>query len=213
MKRRGSPSGSRKRPVAKAQAMAEPRGRPGGRSARVGASVLRSAFDVLVERGSDAFTIAEVAERSGVHETTIYRRWETKNALAREACLHHAEHSLQIPDTGALRSDLAALLKNIVALIASPQGQAMLALGSIRHPHVVAVRQAIWQQRLNRMRTMLDKAVARGEFPGDADPEPFLETLIAPLYLRAQVTAEPLEAWRSDEMIDRLLAAYPVSRK
>jgi hypothetical protein len=63
------------------------------------------------------------------------------------------------------------------------------------------------------MRTILDKAVLRGEFPRDADPVEFLETLIAPLYLRANVTAEPPRAWRSEEMIDRLLAGYPVSRK
>jgi hypothetical protein len=63
------------------------------------------------------------------------------------------------------------------------------------------------------MRTIFDKAVTRGEFPRDADPVQFLEALIAPLYLRALVTAEPLESWRCNEMIDRLLAAYPVSRE
>jgi len=33
------------------------------------------------------------------------------------------------------------------------------------------------------------------EFPRRADPIEFLEILIAPLYLRALVTAEPLEDW------------------
>ena len=213
MKRRPSQSGNRKRPVAAAQVITESRGRPGGRSARVRASVLESAFEVLMDKGLDAFTITEVAERSEVHETTIYRRWGTKNALAREACLHHAESSLQIADTGSLRSDLAALLASIVAMITSREGQALLALGSLQHPHVVAVRQAIWQRRLGLMRTILDKAVTRGEFPRDADPIEFLEALIAPLYLRANVTAEPLAAWPGNEMIDRLLVAYSVSRK
>jgi AcrR family transcriptional regulator len=199
--------------VAPVQAITEPRGRPGGRTARVRSSVLQSAFQVLMDKGLDAFTITEVAERSEVHETTIYRRWGTKNALAREACLHHAESSLQIADTGSLRSDLAALLASIVAMITSREGQALLALGSLQHPHVVAVRQAIWQRRLGLMRTILDKAVTRGEFPRDADPIEFLEALIAPLYLRANVTAEPLAAWPGNEMIDRLLMAYSVSRK
>jgi len=199
--------------MAPVQAITEPRGRPGGRTARVRSSVLQSAFQVLMDKGLDAFTITEVAERSEVHETTIYRRWGTKNALAREACLHHAESSLQIADTGSLRSDLAALLASIVAMITSREGQALLALGSLQHPHVVAVRQAIWQRRLGLMRTILDKAVTRGEFPRDADPIEFLEALIAPLYLRANVTAEPLAAWPGNEMIDRLLVAYSVSRK
>ena len=199
--------------MAPVQAITEPRGRPGGRTARVRSSVLQSAFQVLMDKGLDAFTITEVAERSEVHETTIYRRWGTKNALAREACLHHAESSLQIADTGSLRSDLAALLASIVAMITSREGQALLALGSLQHPHVIAVRQTIWQRRLGLMRTILDKAVTRGEFPRDADPIEFLEALIAPLYLRANVTAEPLAAWPGNEMIDRLLVAYSVSRK
>jgi AcrR family transcriptional regulator len=166
-----------------------------------------------MDKGLDAFTIAEVAERAEVHETTIYRRWGTKNALIREACLHRAESSLQIPDTGSLRSDLAALLESLVAQMASPQGQAILALGSSQHPHVVAARQAFWQRRLGLLRTMFEKAVTRREFPRDADPVEFLEALIAPLYFRALVTAEPLAAWPGNEMIDRLLAAYLVSRK
>lgn len=41
----------------------------------------------------------------------------------------------------------------------------------------------------------------------------FLETLIAPLCLRLQVTGESLEDWPTNEMIDRLLAAYAVQRK
>jgi len=166
-----------------------------------------------MEKGLDDFTIAEVAARAEVHETTIYRRWSTKNALVREACLNYAENSLQMPDTGSLRSDLAALLDSIVAKMASPEGQVLLALGSSQHPHVVAARRDSWQRRFSLMRTILDKAVARGEFPRNADPVAFLEALIAPLYLRALVTAEPLDDWRSREMIDRLLAAYPVSRE
>lgn len=199
--------------MAPAPVIAEPRGRPGGRSARVRSSVLESAFQVLMEKGLDDFTIAEVAARAEVHETTIYRRWSTKNALVREACLNYAESSLQMPDTGSLRSDLAALLDSIVAKMASPEGQVLLALGSSQHPHVVAARHDSWQRRFSLMRTILDKAVARGEFPRNADPVAFLEALIAPLYLRALVTAEPLDGWRSREMIDRLLAAYPVSRE
>jgi AcrR family transcriptional regulator len=188
-----------------------PRPRTGGRSARVRAAVLAAAFRVLTEKGLDAFTIAEVAARAGVHETSIYRRWGTKNALAREACLHHADVGIPVPDTGALRSDLVALLGAYVAALGSPQGKALLALGSWPHPQIVATRQAFWRRRFDSMRPVFDRAVTRGEFPPDADPIEFLETLLAPLYLRALVTGEPLEDWPRDEMIDRMLAVYGVT--
>ena len=189
------------------------RRRLGGRSARVRSSVLQSAFIVLTEKGAEAFTIAEVAARAGVHETSIYRRWGTRTALALEACLHFTEAALAIPDTGSLKSDLVALLERLVALLASPQGQAFLALTASRHPDAVAARRSYFRQRFDTARVMFDKAASRGEFPRHADPLVFLEALIAPFYLRLLVTGEPLEDWPWNDMIDRLLTAYAVPGK
>jgi AcrR family transcriptional regulator len=191
----------------------EHRSRPGGRSARVRSAVLQSAFIVLTEQGIEAFTVAEVAARAGVHETSIYRRWGTKTALALDACLHFAEATLVVPDTGSLRSDLVAVLERLVALLASPQGQAFLALTASRHPDAVAARRSYFRRRFALARVMFDKAASRGEFPRRVDPLVFLEALIAPLYLRLLVTGEPLEEWPRNEMIDRLLNAYTVSRR
>ena len=164
-----------------------------------------------MEKGIDALTIAEVAARARVHETSIYRRWGTKHALARDACVHYGEVALAIPDTGSLRSDLVALLEGLVAILRSPQGRTVLALSLSQHPHVVAARQGFWQRRIDSIRTVFDKAVSRGEFPRHADPMAVLETLIAPLYFRVLVTGGPLEHWPANDMIDRVLAAYVVS--
>jgi len=192
------------------QAPVKQRRRLGGRSARVRSSVLQSAFQLLMEKGIEALTIAEVAARAGVHETSIYRRWGTKHALARDACVQYGEVALAIPDTGSLRSDLVALLERLVAILRSPQGRTVLALSLSQHPHVVAARQGFWQRRFNSIRTVFDKAVSRGEFPRHADPMTVLETLIAPLYFRVLISGGPLENWSTNEMIDRMLTAYAV---
>jgi len=191
-------------------AAAKRRRRPGGRSARVLSSVLQSAFELLMEKGIDALTIAAVAARAGVHETSIYRRWGTKHALARDACVHYGEVALAMPDTGSLRSDLVVLLERLVAILRSPQGRTVLALSLSQHPHVVAARQGFWQRRFDSMRTVFDKAVSRGEFPRHADPMVALESLIAPIYFRVVITGGPLEDWPMKEMIDRMLTAYGV---
>jgi AcrR family transcriptional regulator len=207
MTRRSKPPG-KPASTASAAPVAKPRGRPGGRSARVRSAVLQAAFELLMEKGVDALTIAAVAERSGVHETTIYRQWGTIHALSRDACIQYAEVQFPIPDTGSLRSDLAAILKRLAATMASPQGKAVLTLSLSPHPHVVAARQDLWRRRFHLMRPVFDRAVARGEFPPRADPVEFLEGLIAPLYMRALITGEPVEAWPRNEMIDRMLVAY-----
>jgi AcrR family transcriptional regulator len=187
--------------------------RPGGRSARVRASVLDAAFLVLTQKGIEDFTIADVATRAGVHETSIYRRWGTKSALAVDACLHFAEAVLPLPDTGTLRSDLTALLQRLIDVMDSPQGQALLALSVSRDAAVVAARRAYWRRRFDMVRIVFDRAKSRGELPRDLDPTVLVEALIAPLYLRLLVTEEPLEEWPANEMIDRLLSAYGVSGK
>ena len=163
-----------------------------------------------MEKGIDALTIAEVAARAGVHETSIYRRWGTKHALARDACVHYGEVALAIPDTGSLRSDLVTLLERLGAILRSPQGRTVLALSLSQHPHVVAARQDFWQRRFDSIRTIFDRAVSRREFPRRADPMVVLETLIAPLYFRVVISGGPLENWPTIEVIDRMLKAYAV---
>jgi len=193
----------------------EIRRRIGGRSARVQASVLKSVFEVLREKGPSDLSIADVAERAGVHETSIYRRWPSRHALILDACRHFIDDALPIPDTGALRSDLIAFQRSAKAMLGSRQGQVIIALNSMQEAGSRARRHDYWMRRLQELRIMLDRAVARGEFPAGADPIAFLEALIAPIYFRLLVTNESLDTWSDAEHIDRLLAgvAKPAVKK
>ncbi len=195
----------RQRPRAAAKPR-QPRERPGGRSARIRSLVLEAAFAVFVEKGFEAFTIAEVADRAGVHETSIYRRWKTRGALAMDGCLHYAKATIPTPDTGSLRSDLAALLDSVVAVYSSPQGQALLRILTLQQAEPFA-RYEFMQRRVDLARTIFDRAASRGEFPADGDGMIILEALLAPLVLRV-LLHRPLGDWPRDEMLDHLLNAY-----
>ena len=187
----------------------ERRARPGGRSARVREAVLQATMAVLQEKVFQELTIADVALRAGVHETSIYRRWGSKEAVVLEAFVHVAE-SFAVPDTGALRSDLVALMENLISLLRSSQGQAMLALTRSSQNHVVGTRRAFWRRRFELLKAIFDRALARGELTRPIDATIFLETLIAPVYLRVLLTGEPFEEWPYRDSIDRLLLAYGV---
>ena len=196
-----------------ARAARKIRRRVGGRSARVQASVLKSAFDLLGEKGVGDFSIADVAERAGVHETSIYRRWPTHAALILDACRDFTEEFLPIPDTGSLRSDLIALLTSAKKMLTSRRGRAIVALSRIQDADALARRKAFWRGRFEQLRVVLDRAVTRGEFPTDTDPIMFLEMLIAPFYFRLLVTDESVNSWPVTEQVDRLLAGYAKVRK
>jgi AcrR family transcriptional regulator len=179
----------------------QPRERPGGRSARIRSLVLEAGFAVFVEKGFEAFTIAEVADRAGVHETSIYRRWKTRGALAMDCCLYYAQATIPTPDTGSLRSDLATLLDSVVAVYSSPQGQALLRMLTL---HDTFARHEFMQRRSDLARAIFDRAILRGEFPSDRDGMIVLEALLAPLVMRVLLN-RPLSDWPRNEMLDRLL--------
>jgi AcrR family transcriptional regulator len=55
------------------------RRRTGGRSARVRRVVLETTVKLVAGGGADAANIREIARQAGVHDTSIYRRWPTKD--------------------------------------------------------------------------------------------------------------------------------------
>src|SRR6201986_3287208 len=79
--------------------------RTGGRSARVRAAVLRATLDALLSCSADDLSIRDVAQRAGVHETSIYRRWGTRANLILDAVQGEIEAAVPPPDTGSLRRD------------------------------------------------------------------------------------------------------------
>jgi AcrR family transcriptional regulator len=191
-----------------AEAAGQVRKRVGGRSARVHDAVLKSVFELLAEGGVENLSIAEVAARAGVHETSIYRRWPSHDLLILDACRHVMEDAIPIPNTGSLKGDLIALQRDAREMLGSSQGRVIIALTHLQNANSRARRHAYWQQRFEHLRPVFDRAVARGEFPGDADPIVAIQTLIAPLYFRFLVTVEPLDDWPIAELAERLVTSY-----
>ena len=76
--------------------------RPGGRAERVRAAVLGAAAELLTDVGYDKMRVEDVADRAGVHKTTVYRRWPTKAALTADAIALNSADAVPIPDTGTI---------------------------------------------------------------------------------------------------------------
>jgi AcrR family transcriptional regulator len=108
--------------------MSEPAGRrrPGGRSARVRQAVLDATVNVVAGGGADAVNVGEIARQAGVHDSSIYRRWPTKEHLVFDALLDYNRERLSIPDTGSLRTDLVAYTAQVTGFSTTPVGQAMI---------------------------------------------------------------------------------------
>lgn len=97
-----------------------------GRGHKMRAAVLEAAITELTESGYTALTVERVAQRAGVHKTTIYRNWKDADGLVTEALAGHFATDIPIPDTGAVESDLRALARSLVATMTTPTGRALL---------------------------------------------------------------------------------------
>jgi AcrR family transcriptional regulator len=183
------------------------RRRTGGRSARVRQAVLQATVQTVAERGADAVNIAEIARQAGVHDTSIYRRWPTKEHLIFDSLLDYSVAQLPIPDTGTLRADLLAFASLIASYAATPIGQALLKAMAVTNDDaaLAAGRAQFWQFRLDQARAMIDRAITRGELRADTDPALAIELLIAPLHFRLLLSRQPIDERISGQLIDLLL--------
>ena len=183
------------------------RRRPGGRSARVRQSVLDATLEILTDHGADALSISEVAARAGVHETSIYRRWGTRENVIIDALLSTSEDLLPIPDTGSLRADLIAFAASLDAYLTSPLGRALVrALASAgTEPALDATRERFWEGRYALASEMISRAIERGEIPAGTDPQLALEAFVGPLHFRALFTGQPTDERFAARLVDLLL--------
>jgi AcrR family transcriptional regulator len=172
----------------------------------VRADVLRAVLDILLNNGVDNLSIAQVAQRAGVHESSIYRRWGSKASLLIDAVLSRLERQIPKPETGNLRGDLIELFGKIADFLASPLGQALLRL-SARHdlPEYEAARNLIWTERLSVGSAVLRQAEARGELRHGIDHRIALEALVGLLTHRIIMTREPVDGTVVDKVVELLL--------
>ncbi len=187
--------------------------RTGGRSARLRTAVLTATVDVLYESGFDALSVREIAERAGIHESSIYRRWGTKADLVSDALASRVGLEVPTPDTGSLREDLLALLRALAAFIGTPLGENVVRMALRRDlPDSDAARGRFWTDRFTRGSVILDRAEARGELRSGIDRFLTLETLVGPLYLRLLLTREPLNEAIIENVVDLMLTGIAAER-
>lgn len=159
-----------------------------------GEAVVRRVLDLTLQQlalvGLERLSIPELAELAGVNKTSIYRRWPTKADLVRAALEHSMEHVREVPDTGALATDLAALIRIVGGFITSARGMGVVRTvfvdGETAEMRILAA--SMWQRAGGDVpRVVVERAVRRGELPENADVEVLLFTLAGAILHRVFV--------------------------
>jgi AcrR family transcriptional regulator len=145
-------------------------------------------LDVLVDLGFDRLSMDLVATRAHASKATLYRHWPNKEALVVEALESLArDHrgSDEVPDTGSLREDLRALIRQ-----GNDQGPQLDLVTAVihacrAHPELAAlVREQVVLAHVAVLDSILQRAVARGEIDADSPALRFaLISLVGPKLL------------------------------
>jgi len=162
--------------------------RPGGRTARTRRAV-HAAVRALLAEGPDELSIPAVAARSGVHATTVYRRWHTIESLLLDVAVDDLNAQHPVAATGDLEADLTGYVRGLLASIRTAGQLAFFEAvqSASRQPDATADVAALVEPRVAQFQEMLDAAGVTA-----IDGMRLVELIIAPAYFWAQVGA-PLD--------------------
>jgi AcrR family transcriptional regulator len=171
--------------------------------------MLRAATDLVLEAGVDRFSVDEVARRSGVAKTTIYRHFPSAKELL-VAALDRTMAAPPTPDTGSLRQDLLEYLASVRPGFADVTLRNLffdIYSASARDPELRALQQALMRGRAGPTMAIFENARARGELSPDIDYPTLAEIVQGPFILRSMFRPETLADVDLEALADRMLTA------
>jgi AcrR family transcriptional regulator len=178
--------------------------RPGGRSARIVAEVLRATADELARVGYAALRVEDVARAARVNKTTVYRRWPTKMQLVTETLQRERERCIVTPDTGSLRDDLRIMLHAFVEEGRTPLARAWLS--ELGNTEVRTIMRGFRHHFESQWARVIARGMARGELSADTSPLFLIEIVVSPITGRLVRGEElPTDEFCAD-VIDLVLA-------
>lgn len=182
------------------------RGAPRSEAARQ--AILAATAHLFQTRGYEHLTIEGVAAEAGVGKQTIYRWWPTKSHLVAECLLEGRllPGQLTLPNTGDVRTDIVAWVKQIFLVMREPTGRGLVnsliaaataneEIGARLHDNLGGAESVVDRLRIG---------VQAGQLAPDSPIVELSEALVGALLLKALGggSAEPADA---EALVDALL--------
>jgi len=185
------------------------RGRP--RSEDAHRRIREAAIETLSISGYADMRLEHVAASAGVAKATLYRRWNSKEALAVELLEELASPHIAVAPTGDTRDELlAAVLNPMRALTETRFGPVIRALLSqiARNPALGdPFRGSVIQALRDDVAGIIDRGIDRGDLRPDADPTVATEMLVGPVYFRLMFGGE-LDHDFAEQVVDAVMWGF-----
>lgn len=147
---------------------------------------LDAAAHLIAERGVVNLTIEDVASRSGVAKTTIYRHWPERTSLIIDTVNKLFEY-VRTPDTGSLRGDLEAYFASTMRTDLSgnvAQIMPCIIAEASHDPEYAYLLERLGDERERVVKSIVDRALERGEIRpefADLDSEKLIGIIVGPI--------------------------------
>jgi AcrR family transcriptional regulator len=184
-------------------------GRP--REQRADRAILAAALELLAEQGMHSLRMDDVAKRAGVGKATIYRRYRSKDELVIDA-VRALIDEIVVPDTGATRSDLLALMNDAVSFYSQPIAAGVMPTAVLEMSRdsefAEVVRERFLMGRRGALRTVFERGVKRGDLRRDLDLDLALDVLAGPLFYRLLITSGPIDGRLAENVVELILRGF-----
>jgi AcrR family transcriptional regulator len=180
-----------------------------GRSQRVVERVFGATAHELSRVGFAEFRVEDVADRSGVNKTTIYRRWPSKAELV-AATVKSLVRELTPIDTGSLRGDLRASILEELAHAAHPRGRGIMRILQSERtvPGIDALARRLRAEQHRARVTLIERGIERGELPEGTDADLVVDLVSAPVLRRVFTFGERVDERYIDSILDVVLPGF-----
>lgn len=173
-------------------------------------AIIDAAIALLQDVGYEGFTIERLAKDAGVGKQTVYRWWPSKAAVVAEAVGARAQHTIPLPDTGALGSDLAEFFLTTFRQSEDPavisQLKHMMA-ASIENPETAAPFKEFLANRRASLRKLLERGADRHEVAEGTDLDFLTDLAYGLLWYRGLIGHRPLDDDAARKLAAALVAA------
>lgn len=180
------------------------------RQQRTRHAVLAAARTVLRRDGVQGATMEAIAAESGVARSTLYRNWDSREALLDDA-IDEVAGTASPDDDGAPLERLGTAVQGLAANLQSSEWGATL-------PSIVAALDAspefaeryrgFVDGRRREVRRVIRDAIRAGVLPAGVDTDDLIDELVGPLFYRRLIRRVPSSpAWTAAH-IERTLRAH-----
>ncbi|MDR3792675.1 MAG: TetR/AcrR family transcriptional regulator C-terminal ligand-binding domain-containing protein [Terracidiphilus sp.] len=169
-------------------------GRPRSEVAR--RAILDSAYSFLEEKPIAEISTIHIAQKAGVSTATVYRWWQTKEALLLEALLYRHGHEVVLGDLGTPLERLRDYVMQVARFFTGEHGIVVARLLTAIQDNATLRKEfveRIYTPRDRDSREVVEAAIREGQLPAATQVDLFLDTVFGTLLTRLLIRHEPID--------------------